>query len=157
MTRIDFYILPERAGAADSAMIAACKLCEKAVAAGMRIYAHVDSRAVADDFDGALWSFRQGGFIAHEHYQGAEIEAPLPPVLIGGVEPPDSHHDVLVNLGTQVPDFFSRFTRVLEIVAGDETQRSASRARYKFYRDRGYELNTFEQGADGSWTQRPAR
>jgi DNA polymerase III subunit chi len=157
MTRIDFYILPERQGPADSAVMTACKLCEKAVAAGMRIYAHADSGAVADDFDGALWSFRQGGFTAHERYEGAAIEEPLPPVLIGGVEPPDSHQDVMVNLGTQVPDFFSRFTRVLEIVAGDEAQRSASRARYKFYRDRGYELNTFEQSADGSWSQRAAK
>ncbi len=157
MTRIDFYILPDGTSPADSAVMTACKLCEKAVTAGMKIYAHTSSRALADDFDGALWSFRQGGFIAHERFEGAAIEEPLPPVLIGSVEPPDSHHDVLVNLDTEVPDFFSRFTRVLEIVAGDEAQRSASRARYKFYRDRGYELNTYEQSTDGAWTQRSAK
>jgi DNA polymerase III subunit chi len=156
MTRIDFYILPDKPGTADSAVITACKLCEKAAAAGLKIYAHTDNPGLADNFDGALWSFRQGGFTAHERFDGKVIDEPLPPVLIGGVEPPDSHHDVLVNLGAEVPDFFSRFTRVLEIVAGDDAQRSASRARYKFYRDRGYELNTFEQGADGSWAQRGA-
>ncbi|MFC4251915.1 DNA polymerase III subunit chi [Sinimarinibacterium flocculans] len=154
MTRIDFYILPESAGPADSPVITACRLCEKAVGAGLRIYAHVDDRTTAEGFDGALWSFRQGGFIAHERYDGQAIEAPLPPVLIGSAEPPDTHHDVLVNLGTEVPDFFSRFERVLEIVAGDAAQRAASRTHYKFYRDRGYELNTFEQSADGGWTRR---
>lgn len=157
MTRVDFYILPETAGPADSAVITACRLCEKAVGSGLRIYAHVDDRARADQFDGALWSFRQGGFTAHERYEGTQLEAPLPPVLIGGVEPPDSHHDVLVNLATEVPDFFSRFERVLEIVAGDAAERAASRARYKFYRDRGYELNTFEQSPEGGWTRRSGK
>lgn len=157
MTRIDFYILPETGGPADSPIATACRLCEKAAGAGLRIYTHVGERSVADDFDGALWSFRQGGFTAHERYDGAALEEPLPPVLIGGVEPPDSHHDVLVNLATEVPDFFSRFERVLEIVAGDAVQRAASRARFKYYRDRGYELNTFEQSADGGWARRGAK
>jgi DNA polymerase-3 subunit chi len=31
---------------------------------------------------------------------------------------------------------------VLEFVAGDEPRRAASRLRFKFYRDRGYELAT---------------
>lgn len=153
MTRIDFYILPGHAGPADSAVMAACRLCDKAAAAGKRVYVSADA-ALADDFDGALWSFRQGGFIAHERYSGAAIELPLPPVLIGTGEPPDSHHDVLINLATAVPDYFSRFERVLEIVAGDAAQRAAARSHYKFYRDRGYELNTYEQNATGGWTQR---
>jgi DNA polymerase III subunit chi len=153
MTRIDFYILPETAGPADSMVMTACRLCDKAVGAGKRVYVSADA-ATAADFDGALWSFRQGAFIAHERYEGGTLEDPRPHVLIGSAEPPDSHHEVLVNLADPVPDFFSRFERVLEIVAGDAGQRAASRARYKFYRDRGYELNTFEQSAGGGWTQR---
>lgn len=153
MTRIDFYILPETAGPADSAVMTACRLCDKAAAAGKRVYVHAGA-AAAEDFDGALWSFRQGGFIAHERYEGRALEEPLPAVLIGAGEPPDSHHDILINLGAEVPDYFSRFERVLEIVAGDTAQRAASRARYKFYRDRGYELNSYEQNAAGGWTQR---
>ncbi|MES0872482.1 DNA polymerase III subunit chi [Sinimarinibacterium thermocellulolyticum] len=157
MTRVDFYILPETGGAADSPVITACRLCEKAAGAGLRIYVYADSGALAEDFDGALWTFRQGGFTAHERYEGTPLQAPLPSVLIGRVEPPDSHHDVLVNLAAEVPDFFSRFERVLEIVAGDGAQRAASRARYKFYRDRGYELCTYEQSADGTWHRRTTK
>ncbi len=157
MTRVDFYILSESSGPADSLVIAACKLCEKAVGAGLKVYAHLPDPRIADDFDGALWSYRQGGFVAHERYTGTPLEQPLPTVLFGHLEPPDSHHDVLVNLATEVPDFFSRFGRVLEVVGGDPVQRNASRERYKFYRDRGYALNTFEQTASGGWTQRTAR
>ncbi|SFF44445.1 DNA polymerase III, chi subunit [Fontimonas thermophila] len=153
MTRIDFYILPEMAGPADSAVLTACRLCDKATAAGKQVYVHADA-ATAEDIDGALWSFRQGSFIAHELYHGQALAEPLPAVLIGVVEPPDSHHDILVNLGREVPDYFSRFERVLEIVAGDAAQRAAARERYRFYRDRGYPLNSYEQNAAGAWVQR---
>ncbi len=155
MTRIDFYILPEGAAAADGGSImAACKLCDKAVAAGMMIYVRTGDGTRASDFDGALWSFRQNSFIAHERYVGQGLEAPLPPVLIGAQEPPDSHHGVLINLDADIPDFFSRFDRVLEIVGGTTEQRQSSRERFKFYRDRGYELNTYEQNDTGGWSQR---
>src|SRR3546814_14519636 len=70
------------------------------------------------------------------------LDEPLPSVLIGAVEPPETHHGVMLNLGLEVPDWFSRFERVLEIVAADAEGRAKSRERYKFYRDRGYELAT---------------
>ena len=41
-----------------------------------------------------------------------------------------------------VPPFFSRFERVVEIVNQDETQRQLARERFKYYRDRGYDLHT---------------
>jgi DNA polymerase III subunit chi len=140
VTRIDFYVLPEAGG--ETPVLTACKLAEKAAAQGLRVYVNAPDPALADDFDGALWSFRQGGFVAHERYAGTEPEAPLPPVLVGSAEPPESHHGILLNLGSEVPPFFSRFERVLEIVGGDAAQRAQSRERFKFYRDRGYELKT---------------
>jgi DNA polymerase-3 subunit chi len=156
VTRVDFYLLPEGAGADPGVVMATCRLCDKAAGAGLKIYVTTRDAALADAVDGALWSFRQGSFIAHERYTGSAPGEPLPSVLIGSSEPPDSHHGVLINLDTEVPDFFSRFERVLELVAGDPAQRTASRTRYKFYRDRGYELNTYEQSATGGWAQRKA-
>lgn len=139
MTRIDFYVLPD--GDSSDSVITACKLCDKANAAGSRVYVYTPEAAVADALDSALWSFRQGSFIAHERL-GAEPAEPPPAVLIGDAEPPASHHGVMINLGLDVPAFFSRFDRVLEIVRGDPVSRAKSRERYKFYRDRGYELAT---------------
>ncbi|MDP3293306.1 MAG: DNA polymerase III subunit chi [Nevskia sp.] len=145
MTRIDFYILSDDFAAATSQVLTACKLCDKATAGGKRVYAYVPDAAAAEALDTALWSFRQGGFIAHERQlegQRASLEEPLPAVLIGASEPPASYDGVMINLGRDVPDFFSRFERVLEIVDADPSARSQSRLRYKFYRDRGYELAT---------------
>jgi DNA polymerase-3 subunit chi len=50
--------------------------------------------------------------------------------------------DVLVNLASTVPAFFSRFNRVAELVGNDEAARAAARERYRFYQERGYTLNT---------------
>jgi len=54
------------------------------------------------------------------------------------------HHDVLINLQKDYPPFFSRFTRLIEIVGQDEEDKAHARLRYKFYRDRGYEMRSFD-------------
>jgi len=134
MTRVDFYVLPE--ASADGPLPTACRLCEKAAGAGKRVHVHAPDEEVAREFDRLLWIYKQGGFVAHERIGTSDDPAPAS-VLIGTGEPLPSHSDVLVNLGLEVPAFFDRFERVLEIVAGDTATRGASRARFKFYRDRG--------------------
>ena len=151
MTRVDFYLLSAASG---NTVAAVCRLCEKAVAAGKRLYLHAPDAGLADELDGALWSFKQGGFIAHERNAGAKIEEPQPPVLIGALEPPATHHEVLINLGEDVPGWFSSFERVLEVVPDSEPLKAKSRERFRWYRDRGYELKTFEQTAEGGWQAR---
>ena len=47
---------------------------------------------------------------------------------------------MLINLGAAIPEFFSRFERVAEIVLNDPESLRASRARWSFYKDRGYPL-----------------
>jgi DNA polymerase-3 subunit chi len=140
MTRIDFYVLPEKGS--DDARVTACKLCDRAVSSGHRVFINVPEHADREAIEKLLWSLRQGSFISHERYEGAALTEPLASVLLGTSEPPQSHTGVLINLAQEVPLYFSRFERVLEIVAGDEAQRGKSRERYKFYKDRGYALAT---------------
>lgn len=139
MTRVDFYVLPE--DSADGALLTACRLCEKAVASGKKVHVHAPDAALAQELDRLLWTYKQGVFIAHEKHDAASDQS-MAAVLIGAAEPSATHHDVLLNLGTEVPGFFSRFERVLEIVHGDAAVRAKSRERFKFYRDRGYTLET---------------
>ena len=40
------------------------------------------------------------------------------------------------------PSFFSRFERVAEIVGIDDADVTAGRNRYRYYRERGYELRS---------------
>ena len=63
-------------------------------------------------------------------------------MLIGDNEPSAIHEDVLISLTAQVPEYFSRFQRVAEVVEVSEDTKQLARERFKFYRDRGYALQT---------------
>lgn len=137
MTQIDFYILHE-----GSRERIACRLIEKIYSQGKRIYVHTESEQQATQLDELLWTFRDGSFIPHERYQpGNATESPI---QIGTHQAPETDSEVLINLTADVPLFFSHFLRVAELVAPNDTDRAQGRARFRFYRDRGYSLNTHD-------------
>jgi DNA polymerase-3 subunit chi len=51
--------------------------------------------------------------------------------------------NVLINLTDQQPLFFSQFERVAEIIDDNAPVKQAGRERFQFYKQRGYELDTF--------------
>ncbi len=137
MTRVDFYLLNNAAGKS----LLACRLADKAYRLGHRSYILANDADEAAALDKLLWTFADGSFVPHAVYPtpAATVD---PPVLIGHTPPPDDRHQLLINLGLQVADFFSRFARVAEIVAGTEPEKAAARERFRFYRERGYALET---------------
>jgi len=147
MTRVDFYVLDDQAEAARERF--ACRLVEKAFRLKHKVYVHAASTTAAQRLDTLLWTFSEGSFIPHV-LAASDLEPALAeatPVQIGTGEPPGLEAAVLVNLDGEVPAFFSRFERVAEIVGGDASQRTQARARFKFYRDRGYALETHRIGS----------
>ena len=56
--------------------------------------------------------------------------------------PDYGHNDIIINLTSEIPDNFSAFKRVIEIVSPDEENISAARNRYRWYKDRGYSIAT---------------
>ena len=66
------------------------------------------------------------------------------PILLGHATEPEGPSDVLVNLAEDIPAYFGRFSRVTELVSGNEVQRDAARARYRFYKDRGYPVRSHQ-------------
>jgi DNA polymerase-3 subunit chi len=54
------------------------------------------------------------------------------------------HSELLISLHNVCLPFFSRFERVIEIVSQDDEDAKQGRDRYKFYKDRGYELRHFD-------------
>ena len=57
---------------------------------------------------------------------------------------PGDHQDVLINLCEEIPDFFSRFERCMEIVIQQPVVLENTRKHFAFYRERGYPLNTHD-------------
>ena len=140
MTEVDFYILKDKAPQAG--MQFACRLAEKIFKDGHQVYINTTSGQQLKQLDDLLWTFRQGSFLPHAVCTGDEPEAT--PILLGHAIEPDGPSDVLVNLAEDIPAFFSRFSRVTELVSGDDTQREMARTRYKFYKDRGYTVRSHQ-------------
>jgi len=138
MTQVDFYILQDERP--DSRSLFTCRLTEKAFKQGHQVYINTASGQQLRKLDDMLWTFRDGSFLPHGLYEANAGNTH--PVLLGHAVEPEGPSDVLVNLSNDVPSFFSRFARVAELVGGDEAQRENARERYRFYKDRGYTLNT---------------
>ncbi|MGH8371694.1 MAG: DNA polymerase III subunit chi [Gammaproteobacteria bacterium] len=133
MTQIDFYILSNR-----SRMQFICQLAEKIFGLGHRIFIHTESEQDARALDDLMWVFRDRSFLPH----GRAGKDPEAAIQIGSGDEPAGEFQVLVNLAAQVPSFFSRFDRVAEVVDKDEQVRTHGRERFRFYKDRGYPLET---------------
>lgn len=142
MTRIDFYILEANNGNREQF---ACRIAEKAYRLGHGVYIHTADAQQAARLDDLLWTFKQNSFIPH----GIDGKNPGPEaaVLIGhnGENETSSHaegREVLINLDQEIPLFFSSFKRVAEVIDQQADNKHKGRNRYKFYRDRGYNLET---------------
>jgi DNA polymerase-3 subunit chi len=132
MTRIDFYF------EAEDKLQVACRLSAKAAQQKLKVLIFSPDDSQAQRIDKLLWTWHATGFVPH-----CMTHSPLAaqtPVLITR-DPEDIPHDeVLLNLHHEWPPAFSRFQRVVEIVSRDDEDREAARGRFRFYRDRGYEI-----------------
>lgn len=149
MTQVDFYILPESSDQARLAL--ACRLADKAVQQRLDVFVLADSESEARQLDELLWTFAQNSFLPHR--LAWELDAPAEePILIGCRErampeavTEETHRwDVIVNLTPDVPETFGRYQRLAEIVDAEPGRREHGRVRYRYYRDRGYELKTHQ-------------
>ena len=140
MTEVDFYVLSDKAPQAGVQFT--CRLAEKIFKDGHQVYINTASEQQLKQLDDLLWSFRPGSFLPHAVYMSEDAEAT--PILLGHAREPDGPSDVLVNLAEDIPAFFSRFSRVTELVSGNEAQRDAARAHFRYYKDRGYQVRSHQ-------------
>jgi len=139
MTGIFFYTH------AEDKLQTACTLMAKALARSMRVLMLTPDAATTARLGKLIWSVPATGFVPH--CRSADPLARVTPVIVDHVAEPLVHDQVLVNLCAQTPPMFSRFERLVEIVGTDAEDRDAARARFRFYRDRGYEIRTHQLGA----------
>ena len=136
MTQIDFYT-----NVADK-LATACRIAAKAYGLGHRMHVLCPDREAAARVDRMLWNTPATGFIPH-----CAPDDPLAgetPIIVDAAGETPIGDEVLLNLRPDWPPFFARFERLVEIVSVDEEDRRAARERFKFYRDRGYEIRTHD-------------
>ena len=132
MTRIDFYRY------AEDKLRFAVRLAAKAYEKPSKLVVYSPDRAVLGEIDRALWTFQATRFVPH-CFVDSPVAAETPVILAtsGDALP---HHEVLLNLADEWPPFFASFDRVLEIVGSGDEDKARARARYSFYRERGYDI-----------------
>ena len=132
MTRIDFYF-----NVADKLQIIE-DLVQSALLRRRQVTIYTDNKTVADKVSVDLWQNKPESFLPNvpaNHTLVAQT-----PVVIHWHENQVFQDDMLINLTTNEPSFFSRFTQLVELISDVEEEKIAARQRYKFYRDRGYEI-----------------
>jgi DNA polymerase III subunit chi len=140
MTRIEFYF-----NVADKQQ-AVADLVQSAIVKRRQIMLFATGEKMASDVSVSLWQNKPESFLPH--VQLNHLHAPVTPVVIGlqgnDLAPDLMQDDMLINLTIREPGFFSRFTQLVELVSEDEQDKLAARARFKFYRDRGYEIKSID-------------
>ena len=117
----------------------ACRLLRKAALKGAKVAVTGDD-AFLRELDTVLWTFDALEFVPHCFASAPANMLAATPIVLCTSAREAPHHDVLVNLGAQVPEGFERFERLIEVVTQDDDDRRDARQRWQHYKSRGYEL-----------------
>ena len=137
MTRIDFYFNVTNKPAL------VYGLAQAALVRRRQVTIAVADEAAATKAAMALWQEKPESFLPNvlaNHALAAQT-----PIVIHWQNQPVLQDELLINLSASQLGFFSQFTQLIEMVGDDEQDKVAARARYKFYRDRGYEIKNIDQ------------
>ena len=132
MTRIDFYF-----NVSNKPKLLV-ELVQSALTKRRLVTIFTDNAEDASMISTSLWQQDATSFMPN--VLSSDELAAQTPVLIHYKENALLQEDMLINLTKTQPSFFSRFTQLVELVGEDEQDKVAARSRYKFYRDRGYEI-----------------
>jgi DNA polymerase-3 subunit chi len=141
MGRVDFYVLSE--DAPDARLRFACRLAEKAVEQGKRVYMQTGSTTEAQRLDELLWTFNDRSFLPHEIVSNTAPSHARVMVTLGDGPAPPGHRELLINLTDTLPSEPSH-ERIAEIVDLDPERKRLARERYKQYRERGFSLESHD-------------
>ena len=134
MTRIDFYF-----NVANKSQLVA-DLVQTALNKRRQVTILAADEPAASQLSSDLWQAKPESFLPN--VRANALHAAATPVLIGLQGDDLMQDDMLINLTNTEPSFFSRFTHLIELVSEDEQDKMAARVRFKFYRDRGYEIKS---------------
>ena len=140
MTRVEFFFNVE------DKLQKLAELSEKAIAKNVKLLILTKKKEAATEIQQYLWSLPKQ-FLPN--YLATDALASAAPIVVDWQGEKLFHDEVLVNLQHSQPLFFSRFRRLIEIVGVDEADKADARVRYKFYRDRGYEIKSYDAAGKG--------
>lgn len=138
MTQVSFYALSSIDQ--DSRQQFACRLAEKAVHLGHRVFIQVDSLEQARHIDTLLWQFKPASFLPHAIVEPGQPAAE--PLMIGTESDQGAFDDVFINLSGTPCQNLDRYQRVNEVLSADPDELDLGRRSYRYYQQQGFKPET---------------
>lgn len=117
----------------------ACRLLRKAVASEARVMV-TGPEDTLQQLDVSLWTLSPTDFVPHCFLDSPAWVVAASPVVLTPSLVDVPHQQVLLNLGSTVPEGFDGFERVIELVGQDDDERQSARVRWKQYTGLGYAI-----------------
>jgi DNA polymerase III subunit chi len=136
MARVDFHVLKQGKEVCYHYL---ARLVEKAYLLNNTVFIYTASAADSEQVEDILWVFRDTSFLPHGILEKDEYPAPI---QISHSKVPDNK-DILLNLTPFVPDFYSHFMRIIELIYSESTIKEQGREKYRKYQQLGCQLHTF--------------
>ncbi len=140
MTRVEFFFNVE------DKLQKLAELSEKAINKNIKVMILTADESTTTSVQQALWK-HPDSFLANCRSQDSLAAAS--PIVVDYQTDYLVHDELLINLQQSQTTIFSRFKTLIEIVGADEADKILARARYKFYRDRGYEIRSYDSLGKG--------
>jgi DNA polymerase III subunit chi len=137
MTRVIFY---SNLTNKQDALLA---LVQQALVKKHSVTVMVENEQQAKAYENALWQKNKVSFLPN--VLASDLLADKTPIVLDWQENQLCQDDILINLSSKQLTAFSRFRQLIELVSIEESDKVLARQRYKFYRDRGYEMKHFDE------------
>ena len=106
-----------------------------------KIFIITSSEAKGQQLDELMWQYPEGRFLPHATIEDRDsAKAPVKIGTLSGLIPAD----VVINLCPEAVPQPERFSRVLEIVPYADEEKTASRVKFRIYRNLGLKPQTHE-------------
>lgn len=136
MPRVDFHVLNQDK---EQWLNYLARLVEKIYLLNKQIFIFTESLIESNEIDDILWTFRPDSFLPHHIFDQEKYPAPI---LISHVTIP-LHKEILINIRATVPEFYTEYNRIIEVIYADQTIKQQGREKYKQYQNLGCQLHTF--------------
>lgn len=121
-----------------------CRLLKKILAAELHVLV-VAEPTTLQALDAALWALGPSEFVPHCHVDSPEATRQASPIWLSPALPRGARHDVMLNLGADVPEGFDRAQRYLEVVSTEAQDAQAGRARWRHYQAQGIPIKRYDR------------
>jgi DNA polymerase-3 subunit chi len=148
--KVDFYVLQS---SEQSPLTFACQLVYKAWSQGHSICVAVSTATELDKLDELMWRYPEGRFLPHALAAQTIDQKGIEPIILGTMDQVadlEPARSALVNLTPQAVTRPERYQRLLEVVPFADSDRTASRQKFKTYRNLGLESDSHEMKSPAS-------